>query len=295
MAQVFSTLLHHCKQLLRGVGQVFFLQNALSGLLLLIGIGINSLPMLLSAILGAITSTYTAMLLKYDRTEIERGLYGFNGTLVGIAVLLFYGLSLFSLATVAIGAMVTTPLAHLLNHRCRIPAYTFPFVATVWAILLLTRAGILPPLPLTGQETALPAERLDLLSSLDYDLGQVMFQADSLLTGLLFMLAIVIASRDLALYTIVGVASSLVVTLFDLFPTAEINAGLYGYNAVLVAMAVGDKSARGLLKIVVGVLLTIALQFAGIRLGVTTLTAPFVFATWLVLIASHLVATKKQA
>ena len=69
----------------RGIGQVMFQNNALSGLLMLIGIFLNSWQMGLLAVSGNIISTSTGRISGYDRDDIKNGLYGFNGTLVGIA------------------------------------------------------------------------------------------------------------------------------------------------------------------------------------------------------------------
>ena len=73
----------------RGIGQVMFQNNALSGLLILIGIFLNSWQMGILAICGNIISTLTAYFSGYKHDDIKNGLYGFNGTLVGIAVGVF--------------------------------------------------------------------------------------------------------------------------------------------------------------------------------------------------------------
>ena len=48
----------------RGVGQVMFQNNILSGILMLVGIGCNSILMCLFALLGTIISTLTAIFYK---------------------------------------------------------------------------------------------------------------------------------------------------------------------------------------------------------------------------------------
>ena len=73
----------------RGVGQVMFQNNALSGALMLVGILLNSWQMALLAVAGNVISTLTAYISGYSREDINNGLYGFNGTLVGIAVGVF--------------------------------------------------------------------------------------------------------------------------------------------------------------------------------------------------------------
>ncbi len=73
----------------RGIGQVMFQNNAFSGLLMLIGIACNSWVLAILALAGNIAGLLTAILAKYPQKDIRDGLYGFNGTLVGIAVGVF--------------------------------------------------------------------------------------------------------------------------------------------------------------------------------------------------------------
>lgn len=247
--------------------------------------------MFCASIIGTLCSTITAVLMGYSKEDIDKGLYGFNGTLVGIGAVVFCGFSYISIIIIILGAALSTLIAYFFK-KLRIPGYTFPFVLVVWVVILLSNAGYLPQPINKGASVA--TETFDFWSDLSYSIGQVMLQADSLLTGALFLLAIIIASRDLALYAIVGLTLSLLVALFDLFPVADINAGLYGYNAVLVAMALGAKSIQGFIKIALGVLLSILLQYIGINLGLSTLTAPFVFATWIVIGCSHLLERNKR-
>ena len=77
----------------RGIGQVMFQNNALSGLFMLIGIFLNSWQMGLLALLGNVISNTAAYFSGYKQDDIKNGLYGFNGTLVGIAVGSFLQLS----------------------------------------------------------------------------------------------------------------------------------------------------------------------------------------------------------
>ena len=76
--------------ILRGVGQVFFQNNALSGLLMLAGIAIGDWRAALLALAGNVAGNLTAVAGRYLPKEIGDGLYGFNGTLVGIAAGVFF-------------------------------------------------------------------------------------------------------------------------------------------------------------------------------------------------------------
>lgn len=101
----------------RGIGQVMFQNNALSGLLMLIGIFLNSWQMGLLAVSGNIISTSTGRISGYDRDDIKNGLYGFNGTLVGIAVGVFMHLTVNSLILMAIASCASTYIARFFNMQ----------------------------------------------------------------------------------------------------------------------------------------------------------------------------------
>ena len=72
--------------------------------------------------------------------------------------------------------------------------------------------------------------------------------------------------------------------------------GLMGYNGVLCAF--GFRRAKTWKKLLYGllcsVLLSVVLQFAGIKLGITTLTAPFVLSVWMIMIMQKVVNTKGE-
>ena len=76
---------------LRGISQVVFQNNPLSGLIILLGILFNSWIYAVICLSGVMASTLTALLLKADRALIRDGLYGFNGCLVALALVAFTG------------------------------------------------------------------------------------------------------------------------------------------------------------------------------------------------------------
>jgi len=112
----------------RGIGQVMFQNNALSGLFMLIGIFLNSWQMGILAVCGNIISTLTAHFSGYKYDDIKNGLYGFNGTLVGIAVGVFLQLSVGSLIMLIIASALSTWIAYFFNQQRLIPGFTAPFL-----------------------------------------------------------------------------------------------------------------------------------------------------------------------
>lgn len=83
------------------------------GVLMLAGILLNSWQMALLAIAGNVVSTLTACLSGYSREDIRNGLYGFNGTLVGIAIGVFMPVSVASFSLLVAGSCLSAWIARL--------------------------------------------------------------------------------------------------------------------------------------------------------------------------------------
>ena len=263
---------------MRGIGQVLFQENALSGVLMLLGIAVGSPTAALLALAGNAVGTLTARLLRYSVADINRGLYGFNGTLVGIAVGVFFPLG-WQAALLLVAGSALSSLVTRFFFACRIPGFTAPFILTTW--LLLGSAALLwPSLRLSGENTA--AEYApQWLQALSLHFGQVMFEGRSLLTGALFFAGIAVNGSRGALFALWGALLPLGMAFLSDDCTA-FNAGLYGYNGVLCAIALAGPSERDFTLATGAVLLSILLQWFGMRAGIVTLTAPFVAAVWTV-------------
>jgi urea transporter len=271
----------YLKIILRGVGQVMLQNNALTGLLFLIGISYNSWIMAFGAIVGTIISTLTATCLKYSKDDIENGLYGFNGTLVGIAILFLFNFNLITGIFIVLGSILSTFIMHEMKKK--IPAYTAPFVISTWIVILIIKILSLAPLILLSP---LETSSFYLFTAMNMGLAQVMFQS-SVITGLIFILAILVNSRIGAFYAIYG---SLLGSLFALLlslPLTMINVGLFGYNAVLCGIALGTKTKKGFALATFAILLSVILNYFMGSIGIITLTAPFVLATWIVLLINE--------
>lgn len=264
----------------RGIGQVMFQNNALSGLLMLVGILLNSWQMALLAIAGNVVSTLAAYFSGYSREDIRNGLYGFNGTLVGIAIGVFMPITVASLLLLVAGSCLSTWIARLFGLQRLVSGFTAPFIISVW-ILLVTCNWMMPSLLLPSGD-AVTAQALSFLQAFCLNIGQVMFQGNTVLAGVFFLLGILVNSRINGLYTILGALLPIPFALLLGVDYAALNAGLMGYNGVLCAIALGDKTWKGGVWAVMAVLLSVLLQIGGMEWGITTLTAPFVVAVWIV-------------
>lgn len=263
----------------RGLGQVMFQNNAVSGLLMLVGIACNSWLLALLALLGNFVGTVTAFFSGYSKEDIEDGLYGFNGTLVGIAVGVFMEPGVASLLLLVAGSMFSTWIARVFAYQKLLPGFTAPFILAVWLLQALCRGWF----PSLLSSSVMPEETAaDWFRAFSLNIGQVMFQGGTVLSGLFFLAGILLNSRVHALYTVWGALLPLGMVWMVGSDYAAFNAGLLGYNAVLCAIALGDRSWAGAAWATLSVTLSVLLQVWGMSLGMTTLTAPFVVSVWIV-------------
>ena len=274
-----QTFYQEIKTLLLGFSQVFLLQSPLSGVLILAGLFCNSWQLALLALLGCLVSRAVASLWRDTKSEIADGLYGFNGTLVGIAIGVYWEISWLSLLLLVIGAALSTWLARAFRRHTQLPGLTAPFIIAVWALLLVSLlapqgVGLLDSV--TQLEEGLPLWRM-LGVALGDSIGQVMFQAN-VLTGVLFFLAIAWESRRKALYALLGALVPMLVIPF--VPEAVWREGLLGYNAVLCAIYWAGTGERRLLYALLSVVLSVLLELLALYAGLIPLTAPFVLSVW---------------
>ena len=231
----------------------------------------------LGAILGNIIGAVSAVLLRYPRDDIKNGLYGFNGTLVGIAVCFYFGINILTISAIIVGAFLSTYAMHIMKKR--LPAFTAPFVISAWVVIL----GIKLLYPASAMALPLPQDgSLNLFSAVSMGFGQVMFQGN-IITGLIFFAAILVNSRNAAIFALYG---SLLGGLFSLLlplPVAIINIGFFGYNGVLCGAVLGNKKSDAFLLTTLAIILSVLLYFGFYKAGITALTAPFVLATWIAL------------
>lgn len=262
--------------ILRGIGQVMFQNNIYSGILFLIGIFYNSWLLGLAALLGTIISAGSALILKYPKEDIQNGLYGFNGTLTGIAVLLFFEVNLVTVLALIAGAVLSTLMMGLLKKM--IPPFTAPFVVVTWFMIYSLLFVLNFPLLSSSEPTG---NTIDILAATSNSFGQVMFQ-ENVITGLFFLLGILVNNRLMAVYAVyAAVLGSLTGWLFS-EPFSTINGGLMGYNAILCAIALTGKRWQDFLWITLAICLSTLLNIGLAMTGIITLTAPFVLVTWVI-------------
>ncbi|HYP04475.1 MAG TPA: urea transporter, partial [Cyanobium sp.] len=229
--------------LLRSLGQVIFINNPASGLLLLLALLVQSLAMAVYTLIGIAAANLFAYTLGCERESRRNGIFGFNGALVGSAIGAFadHGAGSSPLAwalLVAGGACLTTLLVHTLGRRLHaatgLPPLTLPFCVVTWLALALVRAAghpslqLVDPRPLPAAGGALQA----LLLALPLGFGQV-FLLPGLASGLLVLAAVAAASPLAALVGVLGAAAGAGAGLVAGADPNAVAQGLWSYNGVL--------------------------------------------------------------
>ncbi len=295
------------RSMLRGTGQVMFQNSEWTGLLFICGIFWGSYAsgtgiVAWGALLGLAVSTLTGRLLNLPADDGVQGLWGFNGVLVGCAFPTFMGNTVWMWLALVLCSALTVWVRTAMNNVMapwKVNSFTFPFVFCTWIFLLAARAmnGISPEhmsdptLPETIAASVVDTGFGHLLVYWLKGIGQV-FLINSWVTGLLFLIGLMLCNRMAALWAAIGSAVALVVALAFGASGSDIENGLYGFSPVLTAIALATvfykPSVRSGMWALLGIIVTVFVQ-AGMDtltapLGIATLTAPFCVVTWLFLL-----------
>lgn len=280
---------------MRGVAQVALSASPWTGLLFTIALFAGGWRIGVYGLLGAAASTVAASVLGADRDGLANGLEGYCGCLTSIAIVVRLGASwrtaLLAVLAAAVCAVLSAAVGHLLG-RIGLPALTAPFclVAGVLAIALPTAPAAAPPLPRDGATTLSASE---LGHAFCNNLGQVFF-LDKWYAGLVLLAGLLITSRVAAVAAACGSVVAILTACAMGLPAERISEGLYGYNAVLVAIALAATfltltpwtAGYAALAAVASVPFTAAWQAFAQPSGGSPFTWPFVVTTWLFLEAA---------
>ncbi|MHC5201294.1 urea transporter [Myroides sp. LJL119] len=267
---------HVFKALFKGFGQIMLQANVFTGLLFFAAILYDSALMALAGVVANLVAIATAWILGYHKHNIEQGLYGFNASLIGISTMFYYEPSPMVWLAVIIGSVLSVLLMRYALER-ELPAYTTPFVLISWGIIFfLSIPGFgFTPVPTHFE----PVKEIDDILIQGHAFGQVVFNG-SAIAGLIFFIGVFISSPIKALYAFVGVAISIYICHSLGAPEHLIQQGVFSFNAVLCAIAMGGNNIRDGIYVLISIFLATVVDIYLIDWGVTTLTFPFVLAMW---------------
>lgn len=132
---------------LKGPAQVFLINNWISGVLVVLGLLVNSRWAALFALAGSAVALAVALGLGASLASIQAGLYGFSPVLTAVALgCVFYKPSWRVAAFALLGTVFTVLVQGALDAAVAplgIPTFTAPFVFVTW-LFLLPKANLAP-------------------------------------------------------------------------------------------------------------------------------------------------------
>lgn len=274
--EFFEYKLSFLAAMLKGISQIFLQESALTGFLLIFGIFYDLKEMGIAAIVSVFTATLTAIVLKYDKENLNKGLYGFSATLLGVALTFYFESNIIIWIAIVVGSILATMLQNWFIKK-NIIALTFPFVLITW-IMVFAFHHIYP----IADSSLLYAKGPPVHDYTDMikGFGEAVFQS-STFSSTLFFIAIFVTSPIAALY---GIAASVLgVVLSAQFSGSfeEVEIGLYSFNAVLCAIYFSGNSPKDGIWVFISVTISVFINVAMVEYDLLAFTFPFVAASFI--------------
>ncbi|MEX2948560.1 urea transporter [Staphylococcus warneri] len=289
--------------ILKNISQVLLINNHYTGLLVLIALFIGDWKAGLSALIASIIAYVLAPHVNYSQQEINDGLAGFSPVLTAIALTLFLNENWAGILITLVATVLTLPVGSAIREWLKpygIAMLTAPFVIVTWFAVSISEqvSAVKTPLniiPGTVESIVKnnSSEHVDIIKSTLEGFSEV-FLLPSIWAGLLILMGILIGSRKATVYAMIGNILGFAIVAVLGGNSSDINQGLFGYNLILTAIALGTTfktSINTYLSTVLGLLLTVLLHL-GLNtmlepIGLPSLTMPFILATWIMLFAGR--------
>ncbi|MDW4253162.1 urea transporter [Staphylococcus saprophyticus] len=286
---------------LKNISQVLLLNNAWTGLFILLGLFIGSWKVGVMALIASVIALLLAKRTNYSEEEINTGLSGFNPVLTAIALTLFLVPKCYSLIIILVAIIITMPIGSAFREFFKpfgVPMLTMPYVFVSWLILLMSfqfkfvNADV-NILPNAIQEIQFSGHHIQFINAFLSGFSEI-FLLKSVLAGTLILIGIFIASRKAGVYAIVANLIGFLAVIVLGANHDQINEGLFGYNVILTVLALGIAFRTRIqrpISIVLGILLTVVIHAGMTTLltpyGLPVFTLPFIIATWIMLFAGN--------
>lgn len=283
----------------KNIAQVLLLDNPITGAFILVGLFVGNWKVGLMALVASIISLLLAKYMNYSEEEISAGLAGFNPVLTAVALSIFLVPKWYSIVIILIAIIMTLPIGSALStflKPYRVPMLTIPFIVMTWMILLMTYEfkfvkSDVSILPKTLPGIKFPGDHIHWLNAFLSGFSEI-FLLKTVIGGALILIGIFVASRKAGIFAILANIIGFTAVLVLGGNHDQINDGLFGYNVILTALALGvtfNNQMIRYLSIVLGIVLTIIIHASSTTLlmpyGLPVLTLPFVLSTWVMLFA----------
>lgn len=273
------------RQCLRGLSQLGYQVNELTGLIFVVAVAAYSVRNAVFLVASAVIGTAVAHLLKADRVSTDLGFFGVNSGLMGLAMGTFYEPDVAVWVWVPVLAAVTAAAAVAMAKLLPIPFLAAPFILTFWLMWFIADAR---PELVKLDPTPWPQEKVRWGSAVVDALGSTVF-APAVLTGLLVLLALLVSNWRHAV--VAALAALIAVSLAAHVGTVggAINTGFVGFNAVIAALATAAVLQGDLvMTVLAAILATWFFSYITKNAPVPALASGFVVAVWLVMLLGWL-------
>lgn len=269
--------------MLRGCSQLCFQSNEVTGLCFLAAVLVASPIAFVYMLVASAIAPAARMLLGAKRATLETGLPGLNPCLIALSLPAFFetGWTNFSMwGMLVVCVVVVVVLVHYGVATLPFPILAAPFVLVFWVLnAIASHVGVLEPLDFSSA----PTDRMHPVNAVFFSMGQVAF-SPTFLSGVLIAAGVLIGNWRHGLVALCGALIGALVSYYSGVSPANINLGLFGFNAVLASVSVYVVCGGSLrLAILGGVIATMLIPLIS-DFGLPSLSAPFVLATWIVMI-----------
>jgi urea transporter len=146
-----------------GIAEIFFQDNWMTGILIVLGIAINSRMSAIMAVMGSTVAVAGAVFYGAHDEAIRDGLFGYNAALTAMALGgMFYVLTLPAFLYTLIGVLITARVWASLGvflEPAGMPVLTSAFVFVTW-LMLLAKDGFAVLIPVAPADATTPEENL---------------------------------------------------------------------------------------------------------------------------------------
>jgi len=276
--------------------QIFFSNRRWFGFLVLIATFI--FPVHGSIILfSTLITNFIALIFNYEQKKIREGFYGFNGLLFGAALSFFYKpneyflpvLVIFLLINFFINAAVENYFAFAFN----LPGLSLPFLISFYLFVIFNRTiKIFEANSVFFQSATYLSFLPDEVNLFLLNLGYLILQ-NSVISGLIILIAILFFSRIMFLLSLIGFIFSLIIlNIFQINYSSQLGI-LISLNSIIVSIALGGSliipSNRSIILSLLGVsivsILTIIWSSIFQKVNLNIFVLPFNFTVFLIIYA----------
>ena len=253
-----NTLSAFVQGVLRSYSQIFFSESCWFAVPLVL-VSFLDVSAGFAGLLSVLTANTAASLLKFDKTTISKGFYGFNSLLVGLGLGYFYQLTMVIVAIAILSGFLTLLITITFQGilgKYYLPYLSIPFVLCIWIVLsaggmlsgtadnqsgvyILNRLFIIGGHPLVNLHQWLVGNvTSNFINSFFLSLGAIFFQYNAF-AGFVVAVALLFYSRVAFILSLLGYTVAWLAYSFFGTDMTQLGYSYIGYNFVLSAIAIG--------------------------------------------------------